>query len=53
MENVRHIENFIMAEIFQPYDKIKTHFYTILATNLYDKSQTKVPYRLVWYYLHR
>jgi hypothetical protein len=22
----------------------KTHFYTILTTNLYDKSQTKVPY---------
>jgi hypothetical protein len=31
----------------------KTHFYTILTTNLYDKSQTKVPYGLVWYYLHR
>ena len=27
----------------------KTHFYTILTTNLYDKSQTKVPYRLVMY----
>jgi hypothetical protein len=31
----------------------KTHFYTILTTNLYDKSQTKVPYGLEWYYLHR
>ena len=29
----------------------KTHFYTILTTNLYDKSQTKVLYGLVWYYL--
>jgi tRNA A22 N-methylase len=26
----------------------KTHLYTILTTNLYDKSQTKVTYRLVW-----
>ena len=25
----------------------KAHFYTILTTNLYDKSQTKVPYGLV------
>ena len=47
------IENFIMAEILQPSDKIKLIFFTILATNLYDKSQTKVPYELVWYYLHR
>jgi hypothetical protein len=30
----------------------KTHFYTILTTNLYDKSHTKVPYGLVRYYLH-
>ena len=26
----------------------KTNFYAILTTNLYDKSQTKVPYGLVW-----
>jgi hypothetical protein len=25
----------------------------ILTTNLYEKSQTKVPYGLVWYYLHQ
>jgi hypothetical protein len=31
----------------------KTHFYTILTRDLYDKSQTKVPFGLVWYYLHR
>jgi hypothetical protein len=31
----------------------KTHFYAILTTNLYDNSQTKVPYGLLWYYLHR
>jgi hypothetical protein len=30
-----------------------THFYTILTTNMSDKRQTKVPYGLVWYYLHR
>ena len=30
----------------------KTHIYTILTTNLYDKSQTKIPCGLVWYYLH-
>ena len=47
------IENVIMAEILQPSDKIKLIFITILTTNLYDKSQTKVPYELVWYYLHR
>ena len=43
------IENFIAAEIFQPSDKIKLIFIsTILTTNLYDKSQTKEPYGLVW-----
>jgi hypothetical protein len=31
----------------------KTHLYTTLASNLYDKIQTKVPYGFVWYYLHR
>jgi hypothetical protein len=47
------IENFLMAKIFQPSDKITLIFILILTTNLYDKSQTKVPYELVWYYLHR
>ena len=47
------IENFIMADIVQPSDKIKLILNSILKTNMYDKSQTKVPYGLVWYYLHR
>ena len=39
-----------MAEIFQPPEKNKTHVYTILRTklNLYDESQTRVTYALVW-----
>jgi hypothetical protein len=40
---------FIWNDFHKTIWQNKTHFNTILTTNLYDKSQTKVPYRLVMY----
>jgi hypothetical protein len=55
---VIHPGIFLLSQIynggnFSTIRQNKTHFHTTLTTNLYDKSQTKVPYGLVWYYLHR
>jgi hypothetical protein len=41
------IKKLIMAENFQPSDKMKLIFILFLTMNMYDKSQTKVPYGLV------